>query len=395
MHDTKRNVALLAICQGLLNTNLTMFMLVGALVSHSLLDAKELATLPMTAFWVGGALATIPASQLMKRVGRRHGFMVGALFGVAGGAICAYAAYAGSFPTLCAGGVVMGFYFAFGQYYRFAAVEVADEAFRSRAISLVVAGGVTAAILGPETARWTRGLFEPAPFLGAFVALSVYSLLTFVVMGFVRMPPVDRRHETAETRSLAQIAVQPAFIVAVLAGTLGYAVMQLLMVASPLAMAVNGFDFSDTTFVMESHVFGMFAPGFIAGTMIARYGALNIISIGALLICASVSFAVTGIEFWNFLWAIFLIGVAWSLLFIGGTSLLTDCCRPGEQAKGQGLNDFLIFLSLTSASLSAGFILELLSWNAVALVTLPMAALIGSATIWLMAIRRRETRAAL
>ena len=395
MHDTKRNVALLATCQGLLITNLSMFMLVSALVGHSLLDAKELATLPMTAFWVGAALATIPASQLMKRIGRRHGFMVGALFGVVGGGVCAYAAYAGSFPVLCAGGVVMGVYYAFGQYYRFAAVEVADDVFRSHAISLVVAGGVIAAILGPETARWTCGVFEPAPFLGAFVALSVFSLLTFFVMNFVRMPAVDQQHGTVEARPLAQIAVQPAFIVAVLAGTLGYAAMQLLMVAVPLAMAVNGFDFGETTFVMEAHVLGMFAPGFVAGAMIARYGVLNVISLGALLICASVAFAVTGIEFWNFSWAIFLVGVGWSLLFIAGTSLVTECCRPGEQAKGQGLNDFLIFASLTSASLSAGFILELLSWNAVALVTLPMAALIGSAALWLVAVRRRETRAAL
>jgi len=140
-----------------------MFMLVSALVGHSLLDAKELAALTMTAFWVGGALATIPASQLMKRIGRRHGFMVGALFGVAGGGVYTYAAYAGSFPVLCAGGVVMGVYYAFGQYYWFAAVEVADDVFRSRAVSLVVAGGVITVILGPETARWTRGVFEPAP----------------------------------------------------------------------------------------------------------------------------------------------------------------------------------------------------------------------------------------
>jgi len=296
---------------------------------------------------------------------------------------------------LCIGGVVMGFYYAFGQYYRFAAVEVADAAFRSRAISLVVAGGVAASILGPETARWTRGLYEPAPFLGAFAALSVFSLLTLLVMCFVQMPVAGQRQETVAARPLAQIALQPAFIVAVLAGTLGYAAMQLVMVATPLAMAANDFNFGNTTSVLESHVFGMFAPGFIAGALIARFGVLNVISLGALLICISVAFAVTGIEFWNFLLAIFLVGVGWSLLFIAGTSLLTECCRPGEQAKAQGLNDFLIFVSLTSASLSAGFVLEFLSWNAVALVTLPMAVLIGLSTLWLMAKRRREAQLAL
>ncbi len=289
----------------------------------------------------------------------------------------------------------MGFYYAFGQYYRFAAVEVADAAFRSRAISLVVAGGVAASILGPETARWTRGLYEPAPFLGAFAALSVFSLLTLLVMCFVQMPVAGQRQETVAARPLAQIALQPAFIVAVLAGTLGYAAMQLVMVATPLAMAANDFNFGNTTSVLESHVFGMFAPGFIAGALIARFGVLNVISLGALLICISVAFAVTGIEFWNFLLAIFLVGVGWSLLFIAGTSLLTECCRPGEQAKAQGLNDFLIFVSLTSASLSAGFVLEFLSWNAVALVTLPMAVLIGLSTLWLMAKRRREAHLAL
>ena len=394
MEGTKRNVALLAACQGLLITNLTIFMLVGALVAHSLLDAKELATLPMTAFWLGGALATIPASMLMKSIGRRNGFLVGALIGIAGGAVCAYAVYAGSFWIFCAGGCVMGFYYAFGQYYRFAAVDAADEAFRNRAISLVVAGGVVGAFLGPETARWTRELFGPVPFLGAFAAMSVFSVLTFLVMSFVRMPVVNQRQETEAARPLAKIAVQPAFIVAVLAGTLGYAAMQLAMVATPLAMKTHGLTFGDATFVIEWHVFGMFAPGFIAGAMIARFGVLNVISWGTLLLCVAVAFAVTGIELWNFWWAVFLVGVGWSLLFIGGTSLITECCTPPEQAKAQGWNDFLIFVALTSASLSAGFVLEFLSWNAIALVTLPMAVAIGGATLWLMSLRRRELRRA-
>ena len=389
MEGTKRNVALLATCQGLLITNLTTFMLVGALVAHSLLENKEFATLPMTTFWLGGALATIPASILMKHIGRRNGFMVGALVGVAGGAVCAYAVYIQSFWVLCVGAVVMGFYYAFGQYYRFAAVEVADEAFRSRAISLVVAGGVIGAFLGPETARWTRELFGPVPFLGAFASMSIFSLATFLVMSFVRMPVVVERQESTESRPLSRIAVQPAFIVAVLAGTLGYAAMQLAMVATPLAMAAFGLPFSDATFVIEWHVFGMFAPGFIAGAMIARFGVLNVISWGALLLCVAVAFAVTGIELWNFWWAVFLVGVGWSLLFIGGTALISECCTPAEKAKAQGLNDFLIFVALTSASLSAGFLLEFLSWNAIALVTLPMAVLIGAPALWLM-LRRRE-----
>lgn len=395
MKDTKRNVALLAACQGLLNTNLTTFMLVGALVAHSLLDAKELATLPMTAFWLGGALATIPASMLMKSIGRRNGFLVGALVGVAGGAVCTYAVYEGSFWMFCGGGIVMGIYFAFGQYYRFAAVDVADDAFKSRAISLVVAGGIVGAFLGPETARWTRELFGPVPFLGAFISLSVFSLLTFLVLSFVRIPVVERRQEFVESRPFVQIVLQPAFIVAVLAGTLAYAAMQLAMVATPLAMKTHGLSFGDATLVIEWHVFGMFAPGFVAGAMIARFGVLNVISWGALLMCIAVAFAVTGIEFWNFWWSIFLVGVGWSLMFIGGTSLLSECCSPSEQAKGQGFNDFLIFVALTVASLSAGFVLEFLSWNAIAFVTLPMALLVGTAALWLMAQRRRELRQAL
>lgn len=394
LDGTRRNVALLAICQGLLITNLTIFMLVSALVGHSLLDAKEFATLPMTAFWLGGALATVPASMLMKRIGRRNGFMVGALLGISGGIVCAYAAHVGSFLMLCIGAVVMGFYYAFGQYYRFAAVDAADEEFKSRAISLVVAGGVAAAVLGPETARWTRELFGLAPFTSSFAAMSLFSMLTILVMSLVHIPVVERRREIVETRPLARIAFQPAFIVAVLAGTLGYAAMQLIMVATPLAMAATNLPFSDVSFVIEWHVAGMFAPGFVAGALIVRFGVLNVISWGALLTCAAVAFAVTGIEFWNFWWAVFLDGVGWSLLFIGGTSLLTDCCSPAEQAKVQGFNDFLIFVALTCASLSAGLLLELIGWNAIALVILPMATLIGVATWSLMARRRYEQRQA-
>jgi MFS family permease len=395
MDGTRRNVTLLATCQGFLITNVTIFMLVGALVGRSLLDAKELATLPMTAFWLGGALATIPASMLMKQIGRRHGFMVGALFGVAGGVVCTYGVYASSFWILCLGGGLMGCYYAFGQYYRFAAVEAAEEVFRSRAISLVVAGGVAGAVLGPETARWTSALFETDSFIGSFAALSAFSMLTFVVVSFVRLPVAERQQESVETRPLARIAVQPAFIVAALAGVLGFAGMQLIMVATPLAMTTNGLPFGSATSVIEWHVAGMFAPGFVAGALIARFGVLNIILWGALLTCAGVAFAVTGIDFWNFWWAVFLNGVGWSLLFIGGTSLLTECCAPAEQAKVQGFNDFLILVALTSASLSAGLVLELLSWNAVAFAILPMAALIGAATLGLIAYRRHEHRQAI
>lgn len=392
MEGTKRNVALLATCQGLLLTNLTTFMLIGALVAHPLLEAKELATLPMTTFWLGGALTTIPASMLMKRIGRRNGFMVGALLGVAGGAVCAYAVYIGSFWVLCLGAVVMGCYYAFGQYYRFAAVEVADEAFRSRAISLVVAGGIIGAFLGPETARWTRELFGPAPFFGAFASLSAYSLVTVLLLGFVRMPAMVERQESTITRPLSRIAMQPAFIVAVLAGTLGYAASHNAAVVTPLAMQTHGLPFGDASFVIEWYVVGMFAPGFIAGAIIARFGVLNVISLGVLLLFVAVAFAVTGVELWNFWWAVFLIGVGWSLLFIGGTSLISECCTPGEKAKAQGFNDFMMFVALTTASLAAGFVFEFLSWNAIAWITLLMAVLIGAPTLWLMLRQRQELR---
>ncbi|MBI5910749.1 MAG: MFS transporter [Betaproteobacteria bacterium] len=392
MENTKKNVALLAGCQAMLFTNNVTLISLAALAGFSLADNKALSTLPATAYVVGAALTTLPASFFMKRFGRQTGFQVGTSMGIAGAAVCCLALWLHSFWLLCAGVLVLGVYNAFGQYYRFAAADAASHDFKARAISLVMAGGLLGGIIGPEMSKHTRDMFA-VPFLGAYASLIVFCLITMALLAFVRIPrpSVAERHEPV--RPLARIMAQPAFIVAVTGSALGYGVMSLLMTVTPLAMGLCGHAYDSAALVIEWHVIGMFAPSFFTGSLIKRFGVLSVMFTGAALEALCVGVALSGVLVANFWWAMVLLGIGWNFLYVGGTTLLTECYRPSEKAKAQGMHDFLVFLTSATSSFASGLLMNRNGWEMLNYAALPFLAAIGAAITWLALRRRSAVRA--
>jgi len=391
MENAKKNVALLAGCQAMLFTNNVTLISLAALAGFSLADDKALATLPATAYVVGAALTTLPASFFMRRFGRQTGFRVGTSMGMAGAAVSSLALWLHSFWLLCAGVLVLGVYNAFGQYYRFAAADAASYEFKAKAISLVLTGGLVGGIIGPELSKYTRDLFA-VPFLGAYASLIVFCLITLALLAYLRIPPPSEaeRHEPA--RPLARIMAQPAFIVAVTGSALGYGVMNLLMTATPLAMDLFGHAYSSAALVIQWHVIGMFAPSFFTGTLIRRFGVLRVMLAGVALEALCVGIALSGVLVANFWWALTLLGVGWNFLYVGGTTLLTDCYRVSEKAKAQGTHDFLVFLTTATSSFSSGLLMNRSGWEILNYAALPMLGVIGAAIAWL-ALQRRSAAA--
>ncbi|TAK66938.1 MAG: MFS transporter [Betaproteobacteria bacterium] len=392
MENAKKNVALLAGCQAMLFTNNVTLISLAALAGFSLADNKALSTLPATAYVVGAALTTLPASFFMRRFGRQTGFQVGTSMGIVGAAVCCLALWLHSFWLLCAGVLVLGVYNAFGQYYRFAAADAASHDFKAKAISLVMAGGLLGGVIGPEMSKHTRDMFA-VPFLGAYASLVVFCLITMVLLAFIRIPQpsVAERHEPV--RPLARIMAQPAFIVAVTGSALGYGVMSLLMTVTPLAMGLCGHAYNSAALVIEWHVIGMFAPSFFTGSLIKRFGVLSVMLTGAALEALCVGVALSGVLVANFWWAMVLLGIGWNFLYVGGTTLLTECYRPSEKAKAQGMHDFLVFLTSASSSFASGLLMNRNGWEMLNYAALPFLAAIGAAITWLALRRRSAVRA--
>jgi len=393
MEFMKRNVAILATCQAAsLTVNLTVIALAG-LVGHSLAENKALATLPVSTFIIGVALSTIPAAQWMRIVGRRRGFMTGALAGLLGAIVCSYSVYIGSFWVYCLGTLMLGTQNAFGQQYRFAAADSSTPEFRAKAISFVLAAGIVGGVLGPESSKYTKDLFAPYSFLGTYLVVIALCAIVMLLLTQLRIPELTAEEKREKGRPLSEIVRQPVFFVAVLGAMVGYAVMNLVMTAGPLAMTACNISYSDTIFVVEWHVVGMFAPSFFTGYLINRFGVLNIMITGALFLLVAVVAALTGITIYNFWVALFLLGVGWNFMFIGGTTLLTESYSPAEKAKTQGLNDFLVFGSVACASLSSGGLLHVFGWNAVNAGAMPFLLIALVAIVWLILKRRRTTEA--
>jgi MFS family permease len=391
MNSTRRNVALLAACQALLMSNNATLIAINGLAGLALAPFKAIATLPVTCWVAGGAIATMPASLHMKRVGRQRGMTMGMLWGIVGALICASAVWLQSFWLLCFGTLVFGVYNAYGQYYRFAAADVAGPEFRGTAISLVLAGGIAGGILGPGVSRATVDLLQPR-FTGAYLALIAFSVLTVVLLRFVRIPAPSAKVQAAQGRPLAEIAAQPKFIVAVLSGAIGYGVMNFLMTSTPIAMGVCGHPYSDAAFVISSHVIGMFAPSFVTGGLIKRVGVLPVMFVGALLNFAAIGIALAGISVAQFWWSLVLLGVGWNFLYIGGTTLLTETYRPEEMAKTQGANEQAIFVVMAISSFTSGLTVTQAGWERVNLYALPLVALVAIAIGW-FALAQRKSKA--
>src|ERR687883_197846 len=343
MNSTQRNVALLAACQAMLFANNSTLFAINGLTGFALAPYPALATLPMSCWVLGGALATMPASFHMKRVGRQRGLTLGSLWGVAGALGCAAAVWLQSFWLLCAATLLYGVFNAYGQYYRFAAADTAPPDYKATAISLVLAGGLVGGIIGPASSRLTIELLQPR-FLAAYIGLIVFVLAVTLLLQFIRIPTPSAAERAASGRPLLEIAAQPKFIVAVLSAAIGYGVMNFLMTSTPIAMQVCGLSYGDTALVISSHLVGMFAPSFFTGHLIRRFGVLKIMLVGALLNAATVAVALAGITVAHFWWALVVLGIGWNFLYIGGTTLLTETYRPEERAKAQGAMDQCIFI---------------------------------------------------
>jgi MFS family permease len=378
-----RNVILLSCLQGFLLTNGITLVAVNGLVGVSLAPMKWLATFPVTAYVLGSALTTLPAAFFMKRHGRSRGFMLGSGLGVAGALTGALAISIGSFWLLCLGTLLAGAYNAFGAQYRFAAADAADVSWKSKAISLTLAGGIMGGVVGPELSKYTRELMTPI-FMASYLTLAGFAFLSLLIASRLDIPPLSTSEQQAKGRPLAVIAAQPKFIVAVLAAACGYGVMNLLMTATPIAMEICRYPFAEAAFVLEWHVIGMFAPSFFTGHLIRRFGLLPVMFTGALLNFLCIGIALAGFAVMNFWWALTLLGVGWNFLFIGGTTLLTETYRPEERAKVQGFNDFLIFAVMGISSLSSGVVITGAGWNTLNLIAIPAIALtaIATATLW-------------
>lgn len=365
----------LALGQALLVTGNILLISVNALIGQQLAPTPELATLPVAVQFIGLMAATLPAAQLMGVMGRKFGFFIGNLIGIGGGLLACLALTRQDFFLFCLSTTLLGVAIGVGQQYRFAAIEACLPAARPRAISLVMAGGVVAAVLGPNLAVWSDRLWPVPEFFGAFAVLIVLYSVNLLLIASLPLPRPAAEERHGVVRTYAILLRQPKLITAVIAGAIGYGVMILVMTATPIAMHGHTHDFRNTASVIQWHVLGMFLPSFITGRLIARWGEITIIQVGCLLLALCVAVAQTGTGYWFYWWALVALGVGWNFTFIGATSLLTLTYRPAEKAKVQGMNDFLVFGFAAGGSLLAGQLQAQLGWQLLNLSMIPAIAM--------------------
>jgi len=379
----RRTAFLLATCQAFYLSAASVGTASSGLVGAGLAPTPILATLPYSLIPMTNAAVTVPASFLMARLGRRTGFLLGAFLGGIGGLISTLAIFRRDFGLFCVGNALWGCFQATAQYYRFAAADGASPAFRSRAVSWVLAGGVVAAAVGPQIAVYAKDALAPVLYAGTYLAVAALSAVTICILTFLSIPtPPRAARGAAAGRPFREIARQPAFLAAVANGVIGYAVMSFIMAATPLAAVDCGYTPADAFGIIRFHLIGMFLPAFFTGHLIHRYGTAAIALTGTamLVVCGLVAVSGTGLV--NFWIALALLGVGWNFMFVAGTTLLTHAYRPEERAKVQGLNEFLIAGSAALGSFSAGGVFGAFGWNTLNLVVLPLLVVVASITIW-------------
>ena len=380
-------LALLTLCQGLFLTNNVTFIAINGLVGLSLAPTAWMATLPITGYVAGSALCAGLVAKHQRAWGRKRAFQAGLCVAMLSSALCAYAAVSLNFWLLVAATLLAGYYNANAGLYRFAATEIVTPVFKERAISWVLAGGILGAVAGPNLASATRDAL-PVAFAGAYAALIGVALLALLTMSFIEFPPLPKPTAAAPGRPLREIVRQPVFIVAVAASALGYGVMNLLMAATPIAMAMCSHPFKSTALVLEWHVLGMFVPSFFTGSLIRRFGCLPVMAVGVLLNAICIAVALSGLELMHFVAALLVLGVGWNFLFIGGTTLFTQAYRPEEKTSAQAAMDTVIFSTMTLTSFSSGALVTTGGWTLLNLGSIVPVALAGFALAWL-ALQRR------
>ena len=360
----KRNLILLALCQGLFLTNNITFIAINGLVGFSMAPFEWLATLPVMGYVVGSALSTSPVAKVQKRLGRKRSFLIGIAVAILSSLLCLVAATTKNFALLVCATVVAGFYQANAQLYRFAAAELASSAYKEKAVSWVLAGGLIGAILGPNIAAITKDWLS-TPFAGSYVSLTVVGLIAAVLMSMIKFPEetaAERASPQGASRPLWDIVKQPVFVIAAMGAALGYGVMNLLMASTPLAMQICGYPFQDAAFVLQWHVIGMFAPGFITGHLILKFGAPKIMAAGIALNFLCIGVALTGTDLHQFVIALFVLGVGWNFLFTASTTLSLKAYRPEEKDRVQGILNFCVFFVMAMTSFGSGALVTTQGW---------------------------------
>ena len=378
----RRNALVLAVAQALAGGNNTVIVSTTSIVGAVLAPDKGLATLPITAMVFGMWVGTLPVGALARRFGRRFALQTGSVFGILSGLISYTAVLHGSFSLLLVGTFCGGLYAAAHQSYRFAAADTASEAFRSKAIAYVLAGGIFAALLGPQLVIWTKDLLTPYVFAASFLGQSLCALAAAVVLQFVRLPQ-GRQWQQAESRPLSAILRQPRFVVAAACGMASYAMMNMVMTSAPLAMVDCGHSVTDATLGIQWHVLAMYGPSFFTGGLIARFGVERVTAFGLGLIALTAIVAVSGLSVAHFWLALVLLGAGWNFAFIGATTMVTQCHRPHERTKVQSFNDFLVFGSMAVSSFSSGQLLAAFGWAAINEVIFPVILVVFALLAWL------------
>ncbi len=373
---------LLATCFALTGSVASLTVAAGSLVGHAIAANKALATLPLVLKLFGTMSAGFPASLLMRRVGRRNGFLIGTSLGLIGALTGAYSILISNFPLFCTSTFTLGMMMGFNQLYRFAAVEVAGPTFKAKAVSLVMAGGIVSGMLGPLLAAQGKDWVDNAPFAGGYLAVAGVYVLVIAVLAFLDLPRPTVEEQQGTRRPLGELVAQPNLILAVASASLSYAVMAFIMTATPLAMTHRDYAFSDTALVIQGHVMGMFLPSFFTGSLIHRFGAPRMIATGVVLNLVCIALNVHGESWWHFWTSLVLLGVGWNFMFIPGPTLLTDTYRPAEKALVQGGNDFLVFAMAASGSLLAGVLLSVMDWRELNLTALPLLGIVVVTLIW-------------
>ncbi|GLR72635.1 MFS transporter [Agaribacter marinus] len=361
----------LALGQALLITGNILLVSVTAIIGLIIAPSPELSTLPVALQFIGLMLITLPAALLVKRWGRKGVFLFGNLIGVFGALIAYLALKNEHFVLFCISTLLLGFAIGIAQQYRFAAVENCSADKSSQAISLIMAGGIVAAVLGPNLAIWSEFFITDVQYLGAFAALIGLYVLTTILIALLPLKKASFDEVGKGGRSYSSLLKQPTLFSAIVAGVTGNGVMVLVMTATPLAMGSCGFDFSSTATVIQWHVLGMFAPSFVTGRLIAKYGNTSVMQFGYLLLLSCILLNQFGQSYWHFFSALVLLGVGWNFTFIAATNMLTSTYRPAEKAKVQGINDFFVFSGAALASVFAGLLLSLFSWQVLNLIMIP------------------------
>jgi MFS family permease len=390
MQQDHKNVLVLGTCQMLAGTGRGIFMVTSPAVALGIAPHLALATLPTALIVIGSACGAMPASLFMRRVGRKTGFICGTMLAVLSGTSCTAAVIFENFYLLALGGFLYGLFASFGQLYRFAVVDAASDQFRAKAISLVLAGGVFAGFAGPNLANLGKGLIANHMFAGAFLFTICAGLLAAVILLFLNIPNLTRAQREGPQRPLIEIMSQPVFIAAAVSATVAQCVMNFLMTATPIAMiSHSGHSFGAVATVISSHTVAMYAPGFITGSLIKRFGEIRMIMAGLILEASCIAIALSGITIFDFWLSMIMLGLGWNFTYTAATSLMTTAYTPAERAKTQGMMNQTIYTVVAFGSLSSGALIHFFGWQWVNIGAMPLLVVAAVVTIWCAATMRK------